>query len=223
MTRTHRLSATTLPATANGRSSTVPNGEGARVAELPRRVDGEGGRAAGALIRRLQIVWPAGTRRLSVALLPDCDDEDPSLPVTPLDDWLSRRPVRLIEYLRHDPAMTSRPVAALARQPAAASRLCPAYGSRVTASRSLIEQSRAINLKTSEVICETNRKIAVTRNRLARVGGAPFDQGPGPDGVSVGQSVVRTPTPARRAAQLPARRLRRTDTEPAVRRPRLRG
>ena len=199
------------------------NGESARVAELPRRVDSAGGRAAGALIRRLRIVWPAGTRRLSVALLPDCEDEDPALPVTPLDDWLSLRPVRLIEYLRHDPAMTSRPVAALARQPAAAPRLCPACGSRVTASRSLIEQSRAMNLKTSEAICETNRKIAVTRNRLARVGGAPFDQAPGPDEVLVGRSAVRTPTATRRATQLPARKSRRTDTDLAVRRPRLRG
>ena len=28
-------------------------------------------------------------------LLPDCDDDDLVLPVTPLDDWLARRPVRL--------------------------------------------------------------------------------------------------------------------------------
>jgi len=71
-----------------------------QVAELPRRVDQEGRRAAGALIRRLQIVWPAGTRRLSVALLPDCDDDDLALPVTPLDQWLARRPVRLASYAR---------------------------------------------------------------------------------------------------------------------------
>jgi Heparinase II/III-like protein len=74
--------------------------EGVPVTELPRRVDDEGGRAAGALIRRLQIVWPEGTRRLSVALLPDCDDEGLALPVTPLDQWLARRPVRLATYSR---------------------------------------------------------------------------------------------------------------------------
>jgi heparinase II/III-like protein len=66
-----------------------------QVAELPRRGDAKLGRAAGPLIRRLQIVWPEGARRLTVALLPDCDDEDLALPVTPLDDWLARRPVRL--------------------------------------------------------------------------------------------------------------------------------
>ena len=68
---------------------------GGNVAELPRRIDDKLGRAAGPLIRRLQVVWPEGTRRLIVALLPDCDDEDLALPVTPLDDWLARRPVRL--------------------------------------------------------------------------------------------------------------------------------
>jgi hypothetical protein len=72
----------------------------ARVAELPRRVDDEDRRAAGALIRRLQIVWPKGTRRLSVALLPDCADDDLVLPVTSLDEWLARRPVRLASYPR---------------------------------------------------------------------------------------------------------------------------
>jgi hypothetical protein len=74
--------------------------DAAQVAELPRRVDDEDRRAAGALIRRLQIVWPKGTRRLSVALLPDCDDDDLVLPVTSLDDWLARRPVRLASYSR---------------------------------------------------------------------------------------------------------------------------
>jgi len=67
---------------------------------LPRRVDDEDKRAAGALIRRLQIVWPNGTRRLSVALLPDCDDDDLVLTVTSLDEWLARRPVRLASYPR---------------------------------------------------------------------------------------------------------------------------
>ncbi|MBV9377386.1 MAG: heparinase II/III family protein [Alphaproteobacteria bacterium] len=74
--------------------------ESVKVAELPRRVDEDGRRAAGALIRRLQILWPEGTRRLSVALLPDCDDGDLALPVTPLDQWLARRPVRLASYSR---------------------------------------------------------------------------------------------------------------------------
>jgi hypothetical protein len=76
------------------------NGIGGQVAELPRRVDDEDRRAAGALIRRLQIVWPKGTRRLSVALLPDCDDDDLVLPVNSLDEWLARRPVRLAPYSR---------------------------------------------------------------------------------------------------------------------------
>ncbi len=70
-------------------------GESPIVFELPRRADHPGQRAGGALIRRLQIVWPAGVRRLGVALLPDCDDDDLALPVAPLDDWLARRPVRL--------------------------------------------------------------------------------------------------------------------------------
>jgi heparinase II/III-like protein len=74
------------------------DGNGAQVEELPRRVDDEGGRATGALIRRLRIVWPTGTRRLSVALLPDCHVDDLALPVTPLDEWLARRPVRLASY-----------------------------------------------------------------------------------------------------------------------------
>jgi hypothetical protein len=75
-------------------------GKDARVIELPRRVDHGANRAAGPPIRRLQIVWPRGTRRLVVALLPDCDDDDLALPVTPLDEWLARRPVRLASYPR---------------------------------------------------------------------------------------------------------------------------
>jgi Heparinase II/III-like protein len=77
----------------HGRS--VRAGERPIVFELPRRADDPGQRAGGALIRRLQIVWPAGARRLSVALLPDCDDDELALPVAPLDDWLAKRPVRL--------------------------------------------------------------------------------------------------------------------------------
>jgi Heparinase II/III-like protein len=73
-----------------------PTGEGALVSELPHREDQAGKRAAGAPIRRLQIVWPAGTRRLTVLLLPDCDGSELALPVAPLDHWLARRPVRLV-------------------------------------------------------------------------------------------------------------------------------
>lgn len=70
--------------------------DGARmVSELPRQADDAAGRAAGAPIRRLQIVLPAGTPRLTVLLLPDCDAGELALPVAPLDHWLARRPVRL--------------------------------------------------------------------------------------------------------------------------------
>ncbi len=65
------------------------------VSELPRREDDGEHRAGGAPIRRLQIIWPPGARRLTVLLLPDSDEEPPALPVAPLDDWLARRPVRL--------------------------------------------------------------------------------------------------------------------------------
>lgn len=73
-------------------------GDGALVSELPRRDDEDGKRATGALIRRLEISWPRGVRRLTVLLLPDCDDDDQALPVTPLDHWLARRPVRLAHH-----------------------------------------------------------------------------------------------------------------------------
>lgn len=72
-----------------------PLGDGAVVSELPRRTDRPGQRAAGAPIRRLQIAWPAGAHRLTVLLLPDCDRDEPALPVAPLDHWLARRPIRL--------------------------------------------------------------------------------------------------------------------------------
>jgi hypothetical protein len=75
-------------------------GNAAWVSELPRRADHDGKRAGGDLIRRLQIRWPMGTRRLCVALLPDCADDDLPLPVTPLSEWLARRPVRLTRYPR---------------------------------------------------------------------------------------------------------------------------
>jgi hypothetical protein len=82
----------------HGRS--VVAGSSIQISELPRRTDDEGKRATGALIRRLQIAWPKGVRRLSVLLLPDCDDEEFGLPVTPLSEWLARRPVRLAGYRR---------------------------------------------------------------------------------------------------------------------------
>ncbi|HUC09583.1 MAG TPA: heparinase II/III family protein [Stellaceae bacterium] len=70
------------------------------VSELPRRADVAGERATGQPIRRLQIMLPAGTPRVTVALLPDCDGSELTLPVTPLDHWLARRPVRLTGILR---------------------------------------------------------------------------------------------------------------------------
>ena len=82
----------------HGRSLAATNG--ACVSELPRRIDEDGRRAGGALIKRLQIVWPTGTRRLCVALLPDCDEDDLALPVSPLDVWLQKRPVRLAQFPR---------------------------------------------------------------------------------------------------------------------------
>ncbi len=72
-----------------------PSGAGTLVSELARREEGAGQRAAGAPIRRLEVTWPAGTRRLTVLLSPDCDSEDLALPVAPLDHWLARRPIRL--------------------------------------------------------------------------------------------------------------------------------
>ena len=72
--------------------------EGALVSELPRRDDQEGKRAAGALIRRLEVSWPRGARRLTVLLLPDCDAEEQAVPVVPLDHWLARRPVGVARY-----------------------------------------------------------------------------------------------------------------------------
>jgi Heparinase II/III-like protein len=69
------------------------------VSELPRRDDDDdGGRAAGALIRRLEIAWPKGAQRLSVLLLPDCDDDDQTLPTTPLADWLANDPFRSADH-----------------------------------------------------------------------------------------------------------------------------
>ena len=65
------------------------------VSELPRCADGAGQRAGGPPIRRLQITLPAGTPRVTVLLLPDCDGGGLALPVTPLDHWLARQPVRL--------------------------------------------------------------------------------------------------------------------------------
>ena len=77
-------------------------GEAIRISELPRRADDKGKRAVGALIRRLQIVWPTGTRRLSVLFLPDYDSDDSAPLVTPLNEWLARRPVRLAPQPRSE-------------------------------------------------------------------------------------------------------------------------
>jgi hypothetical protein len=78
-----------------------PVGDTHLVSELPRHTDSDGSRAAGAPIRRLQIVLPPGTPRVAVLLLPDCDGGEPALPVAPLDHWLTRRPVRLAAVPRH--------------------------------------------------------------------------------------------------------------------------
>jgi hypothetical protein len=72
-----------------------PAGDHRPVAELPRCADEGDRRAAGAPIWCVQITLPAGTRRVTVLLLPDCDGSELALPVTPLDQWLARRPVRL--------------------------------------------------------------------------------------------------------------------------------
>jgi Heparinase II/III-like protein len=71
------------------------DGDRRLVSELPRCADDTGERAAGAPIRRLQIILPAGTARVTVLLLPDCDGSELALPVARLDHWLARRPVRL--------------------------------------------------------------------------------------------------------------------------------
>ena len=70
----------------------------ARVSELPRRDDEDGTRATGALIRRLEITWPKGARRLTVSLLPDCGDDEQAWPVTSLDHWLAPHPDRFARY-----------------------------------------------------------------------------------------------------------------------------
>src|SRR5207245_1588368 len=70
-------------------------GSGGRVSELPRRDDEGETRAAGPLIRRLEIAWPKGARRLSVLLLPDCNDGDQALPIAPLEHWLAGSLFRL--------------------------------------------------------------------------------------------------------------------------------
>lgn len=75
----------------HGRSAATP--KTLRVAELPRRDHTLKERASGAPIRRLQIAWPKGARRLAVLLLPDwCGREGRAPPVLPLDHWLARDP-----------------------------------------------------------------------------------------------------------------------------------
>jgi Heparinase II/III-like protein len=63
------------------------------VAELPRCDDGTGGRGTGAPIRRLEVHWPQGARRLVVSLSPDREGSPPALQVAPLEEWLARRPL----------------------------------------------------------------------------------------------------------------------------------
>jgi hypothetical protein len=70
----------------------------APVSELPRRDDQDQRQAAGALIKRLEICWPRGAYRLTVSLFPDCDDQERTWPVTPLNHWLVRSPNRLALY-----------------------------------------------------------------------------------------------------------------------------
>ena len=69
-------------------SGNIAGATGGEVSELPRR---EGG-ADGAPLRRLEIDWPPGARRLAVMLSPDSDGEAPPLPVIALDEWLAGRP-----------------------------------------------------------------------------------------------------------------------------------
>lgn len=65
------------------------HGRGGRrsVAERPRR-------SGDTPIIRLRVAVPAGARRLTVLLLPDCDGRELALPVAPLDHWLAHRPVQ---------------------------------------------------------------------------------------------------------------------------------
>jgi hypothetical protein len=77
-----------------------PVGDSCPVSELPRCADEGDRHAAGAPIWRLEVTLPAGTRRVTVLLLPDCDGSELALPVTSLDQWLARRPVRLTRASR---------------------------------------------------------------------------------------------------------------------------
>ena len=81
------------PSRLHGRGA----GDRRPVAERPRR-------SGDTPVLRLQVAVPAGTRRLTVLLLPDCDGREPALPVAPLDDWLAQRPVRLARAARRLPA-----------------------------------------------------------------------------------------------------------------------
>jgi hypothetical protein len=81
-------------------SHTTLTRDATHIFELPRRADEGCNRAVGALIRRVQIAWPTGARRLSVLFLPDSDDDELALAITPLDAWLARRPARLADHPR---------------------------------------------------------------------------------------------------------------------------
>jgi hypothetical protein len=62
---------------------------------------------------------PAGTPRITVLLLPDCDGTELALSVTSLDHWLSRRPLRLTGVPRR--GSRARGLRAPSRQPATTS------------------------------------------------------------------------------------------------------
>jgi Heparinase II/III-like protein len=98
--------------------------DGQTVSELPRRVGNNPAAAElGLPIRRLQIRLPAGTPRVTVLLLPDCDGSEPALPVMPLDHWLARRPLRLTGVPRRGcRARGLRALPSLRKQPAGASK-----------------------------------------------------------------------------------------------------
>jgi hypothetical protein len=88
-----RLQLTAPPPPATYAVEPGAPGDQAQIAELPRQDDRGEDRAAGAPLRRLEIAWPKGSRRLAVMLLPDSIGEDEAaLPVIPLDQWLDYGP-----------------------------------------------------------------------------------------------------------------------------------
>jgi hypothetical protein len=92
-------------ATGDARLHGAPRADGAVVSELPYAAEGQE-------IRRLQIVLPPGTPRVTVLLLPDCDGGETPLAIAPLADWLARRPLRLTDVARPAMAMPDSAAAA---------------------------------------------------------------------------------------------------------------